>query len=159
MGDLYLVSTAFAAIDQVTAPTEVSTDIDGDPRPLGSASDVGADEYGDPPPENVLDLRVRQAITTTGNVTITLGWSTPSGAESQTIRYSSNRISESNWDSAALLTDSLCGCAEEYQALVPYNGGTLYFSQRSYNTAGGWSGVSNNAFWPVHDIYLPTILR
>jgi len=44
-GNLHLSATATAAIDQVDAPADVSEDIDGDPRPVGSASDVGADEY------------------------------------------------------------------------------------------------------------------
>jgi hypothetical protein len=49
-GDLHLASTASVAIDQVAAPTEVVDDIDGDVRPVGPSSDVGADEYlpGDP---------------------------------------------------------------------------------------------------------------
>lgn len=44
-GDLHLASSAAAAINQVSAPADVTQDIDGDPRPVGSASDVGADEY------------------------------------------------------------------------------------------------------------------
>jgi hypothetical protein len=44
-GNLHLAATATAAIDQVAAPLDVSGDIDGDPRPVGSASEVGADEY------------------------------------------------------------------------------------------------------------------
>jgi hypothetical protein len=49
--DLHLKSTATSAIDKVTAITNVSDDWDGDPRPLGSAIDVGADEYsGAAPP-------------------------------------------------------------------------------------------------------------
>jgi hypothetical protein len=49
-GDLHLAATASVAIDQVTAPPEVVDDIDADVRPLGSSSDVGADEHwlGDP---------------------------------------------------------------------------------------------------------------
>ena len=49
-GDLHLASTASVAIDQVAAPAEVVDDIDGDVRPVGPSSDVGADEYrpGDP---------------------------------------------------------------------------------------------------------------
>jgi hypothetical protein len=47
-GNVHLASTAAAAIDQVTAPADVVDDVDGDPRPLGVASDVGADEYREP---------------------------------------------------------------------------------------------------------------
>jgi hypothetical protein len=44
-GDLHLASTASVAIDQVAAPAEVVDDIDGDGRPVGPSSDVGADEH------------------------------------------------------------------------------------------------------------------
>lgn len=44
-GNLHLTSAASSAIDKVTAASGVTTDIDGDPRPQGAASDVGADEY------------------------------------------------------------------------------------------------------------------
>ncbi len=158
-GDLHLVSTVAEAIDQVAAPGDVTDDIDGDPRPLGAASDVGADEYGDPPPDAVTNLRVTQALTNTGVVTLTLGWSAPSGAESQTLRYASHPITESNWESAILLTSALSGSADAFTAEVPYTGSVLYFTQKSYNTAGGWSGLSNNAFWPSFDIYLPLVRR
>jgi len=49
-GDLHLVAGANAAIDQgVTVPTGLcDDDFDGDPRPIGPAPDVGADEYGTP---------------------------------------------------------------------------------------------------------------
>ena len=47
-GDLHLANTANNAIDQVTAPGDVADDIDGDSRPIGSAADIGADEYGIP---------------------------------------------------------------------------------------------------------------
>jgi hypothetical protein len=44
-GNLHLTAAAANAIDQVSAASGVTTDIDGDPRPQGAASDVGADEY------------------------------------------------------------------------------------------------------------------
>jgi hypothetical protein len=47
-GDLHLAPTAVGAIDQVAAPGDVVDDIDGDSRPIGSASDIGADEYREP---------------------------------------------------------------------------------------------------------------
>lgn len=43
-GDLHLAPAATAAIDQVTAPSGVTDDIDGEPRPAGPAADIGADE-------------------------------------------------------------------------------------------------------------------
>ncbi|MCK8604343.1 hypothetical protein [Desulfoferrobacter suflitae] len=44
-GDLHLAASAAAAIDQVAAPADASGDIDCHLRPLGEASDIGADEY------------------------------------------------------------------------------------------------------------------
>jgi hypothetical protein len=44
--DLHLSPTATAAIDQAAPLAEVAGDFDGDSRPIGSAPDVGADEYG-----------------------------------------------------------------------------------------------------------------
>jgi hypothetical protein len=49
-GDLHLVATAGGAIDQAAPLAAVLDDYDGDARPIGSAPDVGADEYGSPPP-------------------------------------------------------------------------------------------------------------
>jgi hypothetical protein len=47
-GDLHLAGggVASAAVDAVDAPAAVSDDVDAQPRPRGSRSDVGADEYG-----------------------------------------------------------------------------------------------------------------
>ncbi len=44
--DLHLLPSATQAIDQASSLAQVTVDIDGDPRPIGSAPDVGADEYG-----------------------------------------------------------------------------------------------------------------
>ena len=44
-GDLHLKSTATAVIDQAPALTSVTDDIDGNVRPVGSASDIGAHEF------------------------------------------------------------------------------------------------------------------
>ena len=46
--DLHLLASATAAIDQAATLPDVSDDFDGDTRPIGSAPDVGADEYGTP---------------------------------------------------------------------------------------------------------------
>ena len=45
-GDLHLAASATSAIDQASWLTQVTTDYDGDPRSLGGAPDIGADEYG-----------------------------------------------------------------------------------------------------------------
>ena len=147
------------AIDQVSIPVGVSDDIDGETRPIGMAPDVGADEYGDPPPVAVTDLRVTQALTSTQVITITLGWSPPTGTLSQTIRYAHVPITAANWDHATLLTNDLTGNASSYTFAIPYSQGTHYFAQKSYNIEGGWSALSNNAYWPSFEIYLSIILH
>jgi hypothetical protein len=157
-GDLHLASTATVAIDQVAAPLDVPDDVDGDLRPIGSASDVGADEYGIPAPAAVTDLRVTQAITSTGELTVTLRWTAPADAITTTLRYSTDFITEAGWGSALPITDTLPGSAEVYTAVVPYSGGTIYFALKTQGI-GGTSGLSNNAFWPRRDVYLPLVLK
>ena len=44
-GDLHLVATAAKAIDQAPVLTTVTNDFDGDRRPRGARSDIGADEF------------------------------------------------------------------------------------------------------------------
>ena len=48
-GNLHLMSTAFAAIDQGLTLPQVTDDVDGDARPYGPAPDLGADELDAPP--------------------------------------------------------------------------------------------------------------
>jgi hypothetical protein len=48
--DVHLVALATDAIDQAAALSQVTDDFDGDARPIGSAPDVGADEYRMPIP-------------------------------------------------------------------------------------------------------------
>jgi hypothetical protein len=159
LGDLHLVPTATSAIDQVTAPSDVTDDYDGDPRPIGSASDVGADEYGAPPPSAVTDLRVIRAVTATGTLTATLRWTAPANAVTTTLRHSGTLITEANWASASLLADTLSGTTQTYTATVAYTGGIAYFALKSQNAEGAWSALSNNAFWPPQAVYLPLVMR
>ncbi len=164
-GDLHLLPSATAAIDQGVAIAAglCDDDIDGDARPSGSGRDVGADEYTVPAPAAVADLRVVQAVTATGMLTVTLGWTAPAEAVTYTLRYASVLVTEGNWNSAIDIpvpfTASPPGSAESLTAPVPYAGGTVYFALKSQNAAGNWSGLSNNAFWPSFDIFLPLLAR
>jgi hypothetical protein len=157
-GDLHLASTATVAIDRVSAPPGVTDDIDGDARPIGAASDVGADEYGVPASAAVTDLRVTDASASMGSLTATLRWTAPGEALTTTLRYDDALLTEGTWSSSTILTDSLPGGIDAYTATVPYEGGTVYFALRSENQ-GGVSGLSNNAFWPHWDVLLPIVLR
>jgi len=55
------------------------------------------------------------------------------------------------------LTSSVVG--NSFTATVPYSGGVMYFALKSQAATGAWSGLSNNAFWPYHSIFLPVIRR
>lgn len=50
--DLHLLATTTDAIDQAAELADVTDDFDGDPRPMGTAPDVGADEYDGSQPVN-----------------------------------------------------------------------------------------------------------
>ncbi len=157
--DLHLRSSASAAVDQALSLAQVADDFDGDARPIGPWPDVGADEYGVPPPPAVDDLRVRHAITASGVLTAALTWSAPANAVTTTLRSSSAPITVDNWPSAALLVDDLPGSSERYTATAPYAGSVAYFALRTQNALGDWSALSNNGFWPSRSLYLPLILR
>jgi hypothetical protein len=102
---------------------------------------------------------VSQAITSTGTLTATLGWTPPTSAVTTTLRYSTARITEANWASASLLTGTLPGGQSIYTASLPYAGGTVYFALKTQNAAGGSTALSNNAYWPRRDVYVPVVLR
>jgi hypothetical protein len=111
------------------------------------------------PPEAVRDLRVTNAVTSTGALTVTLRWTAPLNAVTTTLRYSTTLIDEANWAGASLLTDVLSGTTTTYTDEVPYINGTIYFAIESQNAAGLWSVLSNDAYWPHYDIYLPLVQR
>lgn len=158
-GNLHLVSESIpGVIDQAQTLAGVTDDFDGNARPSGSAADIGADEYGIPPPAAVTDLRVTQAMTTTGILTATLRWTPPPNALTTTLRYSNSPITTGNWSSTPLLTDILSGSVDTYTATVTYNSGTIYFALKTEG-AGGESDLSNNAFWPALGVYLPIIIK
>ena len=145
-------SPALNAANPAQTPAD---DILGRPR-TGVLPDLGAYEREVTP---VTNLRVTNAITASGTLTATLGWTPPTDAVTYTLRYSSSLIAEANWASATLLTSTLPGSANTFTAAVPYGGGTLYFALKSQNAEGAYSILSNNAFWPHWDVYLPLIRK
>jgi hypothetical protein len=107
----------------------------------------------------VRDLHVTQAITSTGWLTATLGWTAPTSAVTTTVRYAYAPLTEDTWDSAAVITDTLPGSTDMLTAGLAYSGGVVYFALKSQTANGGWTALSNNAFWPHQDVYLPVISR
>ncbi len=107
----------------------------------------------------VTDLRVTQAVTSSGRLTATLRWTPPTSAMTTTIRYSRTLITAGNWASAMVVTNTLPGGTSILTAGVPFPGGIAYFALKFQTDSGAWSPLSNIAFWPSQDIYLPVILR
>ncbi len=107
----------------------------------------------------VADLRVTNAITATGLLTATLAWTPPGNAVTTTVRYSNTLITEANWAGTLLLTDTLTGTANLYTTTLPYNSRTVYSALKTQNAQGEYSALSNNAFWPHWDLYLPVVLK
>lgn len=58
-GDLHLLPSATNAIDKAPALTTVTNDFDGDARPRGARSDIGADEFATNAPPRLTELKVR----------------------------------------------------------------------------------------------------
>lgn len=155
----YHLQPGSAAID-VGANVGVSTDIDGEVRPYGSAPDLGADEYWPSTlPVVITDLRITDAVTDSTLLTATLRWTAPINAVTYTLRYSSSVIGAGNWnnalDVAVPFTAAIPGTPESVDVAMPYSGGITYLAIRSQNAAGVYSDLSNNAFWPYHNVYLP----
>jgi hypothetical protein len=149
-------SVAFNAGADISIPN----DIDGQPRPYGPHSDIGADEYW---PTVVTDLHVSGSITDSTSLTTTLQWTAPIYAITYTMRYSTSAINESNWanavDVTAPFTSSAAGSFESLSTVIPYSDGTAYFALKSQDASGAWSSLSNNAFWPTHNVFLPLVRK
>jgi hypothetical protein len=58
MADLHLLSSATNAIDRGLSLSSVTNDIDGDRRPRGASSDIGADEFSTNVPPRVSNLKL-----------------------------------------------------------------------------------------------------
>ncbi len=119
--------------------------------------------YPNPPPATIGNLQVTDVITGNGVLTTTLNWNAPTNAVTYTLYISDALITESNFGNAISVTVPFtaanAGMPESFTTPVAYAGAPLYFAIRSQNQFGDWSFVSNNAFWPHWNIYLPVILK
>jgi parallel beta-helix repeat protein len=158
--DFHLQSTS-PAIDAGITLSEVAEDFDGVSRPRGTGYDIGA--YESPFTTRVTDLRVVAAIVDTPTLTITLRWTAPVAAVTYTLRSSNTLLIAANWSHASIVTvfftASEPGSGEWLTTPVDYAGGTLYLALKFQNGEGIWSDLSNNAFWPHLDVYLPLIVK
>jgi hypothetical protein len=136
-------------------------DFTGLQRPRGVGYDIGG--YESPFSIRVTDLRALHATLDPQGVNITLRWTAPANAVTYTIHRSNTLLTTTNWDQAANVTvpftASIAGDTEWLTTSLDYTGDIIYFALRSQNLAGIWSELSNNAFWPSLNIYLPIILR
>ncbi len=111
----------------------------------------------------VTDLSVVAAISDTSSLTLTLRWTAPMAAVTYTLRSSDTLVTTINWDHAPIVTvpftASTPGSIKWLTTSVNYTGRTLYFALKSQNSMGDWSELSNNAFWPHSDVYLPLITK
>jgi hypothetical protein len=106
------------------------------------------------------DLRVTQAVTGSGRLTATLRWTPPASAMTTTVRYSTALITAGNWASALVVTDILPSGSDVLTAEVSFISNDIaYFALKFQTDSGAWSPLSNIAFWPSQDVYLPIILR
>ena len=138
---------------------EVAEDFFRNPR--GRPPDIGAHES--PFSARVADLRVIAATGEAPSLTVTLHWTAPTAAVTYTLRCSDTLLTLANWGDAPIITvpftASAPGSSEWLVTPVDYTGGTLYFALKSQNSEGAWSALSNNAFWPHWDMYLPLVMK
>ncbi len=107
----------------------------------------------------VMDLKVTNAVTSTGVLTATLGWTPPVTAMTITLRWDDSPITEANWSAANPFAGPLPGNASSRTKPVPYTGGWAYFALKSQTADGTWSPLSVIAFWPSRETYIPMVTR
>jgi thermitase len=143
--------------DQVQATIETTATDLGDPGwdPDYGYGRIDARAALEAVTPRVTDLHVTEGITDTLSLTATLRWSAPAHASAIALRYSDVPLGEASWATATPLAAGLPGTADVYTATVPYSGTTVYFALKAQQAAGDWSSLSNNAFWPFTNTYLP----
>ena len=157
--DWFKLQATSPAIDAGIALSDVTDDFGRVSRPNGVSHDIGA--YESPFSRRVTDLRVIAAVGSSSSVTFTLCWTAPVAAATYTVRSSDTMLTADNWDYGRPvgppLVASAPGSREWLTASVSYGGGVVYLALKSQNSAGEWSALSNNAFWPAQNVSLPLI--
>jgi hypothetical protein len=111
-------------------------------------------EAANPP---VTGLKVTGSSVNGDQATLTLQWTPPAGAVQTALKYAAEPITAATWDSASLISDSLPTGTDSHTFTLTYTGGTLFFAAKARNSKGEWAEVSNPAFWPFENIFLPSI--
>lgn len=156
------------AIDQAYSVDAPTYDFYGLSRPYGAGYDLGAFETH--MPDSVQGLRVVEGHSTNDQATITLQWTAPgrvghsSTAVDYQMRYSDQLIAEKTWDSALPIhvpfDPSSPGTREQLVVNdLDLSGGTIYFALRTTDINDNWSDLSNSAFYPSLDVYVPFCSR
>ncbi|MEJ5311525.1 MAG: glycoside hydrolase domain-containing protein [Anaerolineae bacterium] len=107
----------------------------------------------------VHDLRITDVQTETGALTAQLRWTPLPQAVTTTLRYAPTFITDGTWAAATVIGESLPGSTDSFTAHVQYAGGSIYFTLKSQDASGAWLGLSNNAYWPSFEVYLPLVMR
>lgn len=157
--DLHLTAAATAAIDHAAPLAAVLDDFDGQTRPIGASPDVGADEYAAPTPTRVSDLRITSHQINPGTLTVTLNWSALPGATAFIVKGAIEPITAANWDSHNQIGPELPGTASGASVTIDSVNGVGYFAIKYRNAGGVLSEISNPAFWPRLEVFLPLVRR
>ena len=133
-GDLHLKSTATSAIDHGVSVSSVTDDWDGDGRPVGPASDIGADEYGG------------TTQTTTYTISGAVRTSSGAGVSGVTVTLSGAATATRTTDTAGAYSFTGLTAGATYTAVASKSGYTMSPSSRTFNAlAANQSGADFTA--------------
>ena len=108
----------------------------------------------------VSNFVITDAVESPGSLEVSFAWEEPLNiANTYEIKSHSAPITEANWSSATTLTDTLPGTAETYTTTIAYTGETRYFAIKAVNSSGDRMPISNLAFWPQQNVYLPIVIK
>lgn len=120
---------------------------------------IEAVEQAPTAPTAVADLQITNLLAGTDSITATLQWTPPHDAITTTLRYGTAPLTNENWANATPLVTRTATGKQQYDAILPASDKTYFFAVRAQNSAGLWSPISNPAFWPREETYLPVIYR
>jgi len=124
-GDLHLAPSASVAIDQVSTLSDAADDFDGDPRPQGSAADIGADELAAVPTSRPTATRTPQQTPTAPQPTPTGSAPSPTAAQpTQTAPSSSTATATPQPTPSPAVTQTPTGTPTPSQNPTPTSSGT-----------------------------------